>query len=363
MYMYIPLTSTSTLTLLTKCQDLDIIREELTAADQCFVSVPISDSEESQKLRIAHAQRVISSSLNKNIWQPFSSEKTLPHPDFISLLSEIAADLAKPCHDGRTSGRAASVWTALTMRALESLSLASLSSQASTSQGSPPPHPSGQSPPPRRADKVVDDVLRVLSPIVTPSQKGQLQKELLALVDLSIAVWRSAQTDELKIIVCPNLDRANRNEWRYLRFDPQSSSPDEDIGAEIVSSTHPRIFTLFPRITAVQKLSRAAEPATGLPGSWPQAQDEPRTIETCIHTGAGLPEWSPLVVKGKEEEEERRDYLHDEMVRVRQEANVRSGRRNSGHSRKGSMAGSGSGPPSQIAQFMDEGGLMRKAEE
>lgn len=241
------------------------------------------------------------------------------------------------------------------MRALESLSLASSSSQTSTSQGSLPP--------PRRADKVADDVLHVLSSLVIPSQRAQLRRELLALADSAISVWRSAQTDELKIIVYPDLDHANRNEWRYQRLDPQPSSSDRDPEAEIVSYTHLRIFTLFPRITATQKLPRAAEPPAGPPGSWPQHQDEPRIIETCIHPGAGLPEWSPLVVKGKDEENERQDYIREHMERVKQEANAMGSRRNGGHSRRESMVGSGSVPQSPIAQVVGEGRKMGKVEE
>jgi hypothetical protein len=252
------------------------------------------------------------------------------------------------------------------MRALESLSRTSPLSPTLTSLGSSPrPSPSGRAPIPRRANKVVDDVLCVLSPLVALSQEEQLRTELLALADSAISVWHSVQTDELKIIVCACLDRANRSEWRYHKFDPlPSSSSDKDTDAEIVSSTHPRIFALFPRVIAAQKLSRATELAAGPPGSWPQSQDEPRTIETCIHTGTGLPEWSPLVIKGKYEEEERKNYIREEMERVMQEANARS-RRNGGQSRRDSMvaSGSGSGPPSPTTQFRGENGMMGKVEE
>lgn len=329
--------------------DLDTIHKNLMDADSCFASIPISDTEESQNLRIAHAQRVISSSVHEIIWQPFSSEKTLPHPDFVSLLSEISTKLAKSSYSGSSGGHAANVWTALTMRVLQSLSPASPSPPTSTSKGTSPP----PTPPPQRADKVVDAILSVLSPLVTPSQEPHLRNELLTLAHSAISVWNFAQTDELELIVCPTLGRENRNEWRSLFFDPplSPSSDDNDTKTDIISSTHPRIFPLFPRVTA-RKLSGNAKLSVGPPGSWPESDQEPRIIETCIHAGVGLPEWSTLVVKGKEEEEERKEYLEEVMENAK--LNARS-RRNGGISRSGSMAGSVSGLPSPIAQWMSEG--------
>jgi hypothetical protein len=344
-------------TQLTHCQDLDTIREELAALDPCFASIPISDTEESQNLRVAHAQRIISSSLSQNIWQPFSSEKTLHRPDFVSLLSEIAAELAKPRPDGSTSGRAASYWTALTNRALDSLS------RNPPSPSTPTP-PSSRPPAPRRADKAVDDSFRILFPLVTPSQEEQLRKELMALADSAIAVWNAAQTDELKITVSPTLNHANRNEWRYTKFDPPPSpSPTgRDVGEDVISSTYPRIFTLFPRILATQIVFPSREQPASLPGSYPQARDEPHATVTCVHSGFGLPEWSQLVLMGKEEEEERGAWVREEHERIKQAANARKVRRISGNSRRDST-GSVSGPVSPTSQHKRDGGMMRPVEE
>jgi len=194
--------------------DFDTVHKPFIKADPCFNSIPISSSGESQNLRITHAQRVISSSLCKTIWQPFSSEKTLPHPEFVSLVSQISAELAKSSYGGSSSGRAASVWTALTRRALESLSLASPSRPTLTSQETITPAP------PSGADKVINDVLSVLSPRVTLSQEPHLRNELVALAHSAISVWTFAQTAELKILIRSRVDRASRNEWRSLIFDP-----------------------------------------------------------------------------------------------------------------------------------------------
>jgi hypothetical protein len=173
-----------------------------------------------------------------------------------------------------------------------------------------------------------------------------------------------AETDKLNLTVCDTLDRANRTEWRSLDFDPlplasvSSPSAGNDEEADIKSSTRPRIFILFPRVIAFEKPSGTDMEIGSLPGSWQQSEEEPHPIETCIHTGTGLPEWSPLVVKGKEEEEERENFIR----RLKQEANAWSSRRNGGHSRRQSTASLGSGPPSPTAQW-SSGGAMKNVEE
>ncbi len=242
------------------------------------------------------------------------------------------------------------------MRALESLSPDS-PPPGTTSQG--PSHPL---PPPRRATEVVKNVLSVLSPLVIPSQELNLRNELLALANVAISVWTAAQTDELKFTVYLALDLATRNEWRSSTFDPLPLFHDNNnTDIDIVSSTHPRIFTLFPRIIA-RKVVGSAKPPMGPPGSWPEAEQEPRMIETCIHTGTGLPEWSALVVKGKQEEQERKEYLSEAMQRAKNDL-IAKNTRNGWHSRSGSMVGSVSGPPSPTAQWRNEGGNRVVVEE
>jgi hypothetical protein len=95
-------------------------------------------------------------------------------------------------------------------------------------------------------------------------------------------------------------------------------------------------------------------PAADLPGSWPQSEQETRTFETCINAGRGLPEWSALVVKGEEEEEGNKRYLHEAVEKARKELDARSGR-NKGQSRNGSMAESVS-PLSPSMRWMSQGG-------
>ena len=133
------------------------------------------------------------------------------HPELNSLLSKISDELDKSSY----SGRVANFWTALTMRALQSL-------PAKTSELRKSPRPTGSG----RADNVVFKVFSVLSPLVNSSQNEDLRMNLLELANSAINVWNDAQTGELKIIVSPLLERARRQEWRSQKFDPESPSGD-----------------------------------------------------------------------------------------------------------------------------------------
>lgn len=327
-------------------ENINATRERLITADSGFNSIPISNSPESEALRMARAQIIISSSLIDIIWQPFSSEKTAPYPEVISVLSDISAELAKSSHGSSSGPRTAGIWRALTMRALQSLSPTPLP-PSSTSQANLPLL--------SRAERLVNKVLLILLPLVAPSKEPYLRDDLLSLANSAISVWSSVQTAELQLLVSSSLDSAQRNEWRSLVFDPP---PTDCVADDIVYSTHPRVFTLFPRITALRSPVPAEAP-TGLPGSWPEHDQEPRMIETCIHPGTGLPEWSVLVLKGKAEEEDRKERVEEERIqdelaaleKQKRELEARGGR-NGQHSRNGSIAGSASGPTSPTAQWM-----------
>ena len=94
--MYILSAKKHFLTLLTHYKDFQTIYNNLKSSDTCFSSVPISNSEDSKNLRSAHAQRVISSYLQRIIWQPFSSEKLIQQENIISLLKDIEKELSTP---------------------------------------------------------------------------------------------------------------------------------------------------------------------------------------------------------------------------------------------------------------------------
>jgi hypothetical protein len=219
------------------------------------------------------------------------------------------------------------------MRALEYLGL-------SHSPPSSPTSPSQTSinPPSTRAVKVCSDVISKLSPLVHPMQRLDLQRDLLKLATSAISVWTLAQTDELKIDVSASLDPAKRNEWRSLTFEPPTA--DNNVESDNMSSTHPRIFPLFPHVTA-QRVEIPSKPSASPPGSWPQSEQVPRLTEICIHPGIGLPERSALVQSGVQEVKEIYEFLQTKLEEAKKEAYA-PGRRNGGHSRQNSLLGGSS---------------------
>jgi hypothetical protein len=287
--------------LLTIHQDFEKIQKDLIAVDQWFNSIPISESETSQDLRIAYAQRIISSALCTNIWQPFFSEKALSDPNSASLLDNIYKDLADSDHIGN-NGRAANVWKVLTMRSLQSSGPELPLSPTSRSQGSGSHFP-------QRARLAVSEMVKKLLPLIGPN-KVQLEESLRNIAKSAVEVWDLAQTDTLMLTTCVDLNHSERNSWRSVRFDPV---PDDEAGEmDIKSSTHPRIFTLFPRIVA-QEWPLTTEPSLQMPGTFSMPQQKLVPSEISIHQGSGLAECSALVVRGKDEEEERKELLQKAM--------------------------------------------------
>lgn len=224
------------------------------------------------------------------------------------------------------------------MRALQSLPVYSVPPVLESKED---PHPTWS-----RADSVIFKVFSVLSPLVSSSQKDDLRIGLLALANSAIELWSDAQTGELKIIVSLSLERAHRDEWWSQEFDPELPS-DYDKTKLDMSITHPRIFTLFPRVVA-REVATPVKHDTGLPGSWPLESDQvPRAIDTRIHPGRGLPEWSPLIVRVKEEQEDLKKLLMDAKK-------MQSTRRSQGHGRRESRGSLTSRPPSPIEQLKME---------
>jgi hypothetical protein len=329
--------------LLTPYQDVEKVHDDLATEDGAFASVPIDDSADSRELRAAHAQRIISDAICQYIWKPFRSELTMSHPTLSDLLGKIFDKLEKSSH----SWRAANVWTALTMRALQSLPSDSLPKKLESKEST---HPTPSS----RNEGVVFRVLSVLAPLVSSSNNERLRKELRELSNSAIDVWNDAQTGQLKIVVSSSLEYAHREEWRSQEFDPASPNNDEP-KLDVVSRTHPRIFTLFPQFIALE----AADPVghdTDLPGSWPKESEPlPRTTETIIHPGKGLPESSLLVVRGKEVQKEKNDYLLRGLEDLKK--GMHSIGHNPGHNRRESMGSSTSGPPSPSERWKREGAM------
>lgn len=148
-----------------------------------FVSIPISNSDESQLLRIAYGQRVISFALQKTVWLPFSSEKTFSQPELVALLAEISNEVKKSSLTSNGSRRAATVWKALTVRALHSMSAASMPNTYMENRETSSPQRTSC-----RADEVVRDVVKVLSPLLNMSEVYQFEEELLHLAHVAISL-------------------------------------------------------------------------------------------------------------------------------------------------------------------------------
>lgn len=301
--------------LLTTYQDLDILHEKLVAEDPSFSSVPIDDTDDSHELYAAHAQRIISDAICKFVQKPLRLEFTLLHLDFNSLLVKLSDELFKY----NPNGRVAKVQTALTMRALKTLPVNLILPQACYVTQSV------------RANHVISRVLSVLSPLVSPSQDESLRKDLLTLANSAIDVWNNAQSGGLKITVTPLLEPEHQEEWRSHIFDPL----DYDVkNLNVISRTHPRILTLFLRVIA-QETARPVKYDNAVPRSFPlESNHELHIKEMCIHYGTRLPELSPLIVRGKQAQEERNDYFNEVMENAKKDLH---NNRQGGHSRRGSM--------------------------
>jgi hypothetical protein len=261
---------------------------------------------------MAHAQRVISKAICEDIWAPFSSESTASRPEFSFLLNEISNEIDKSDHSGRT----ARFWDARTVRALKSLSAFSVTSRSSESTEYL--HPT-------RINSVITKV-SVLSPLVSSSQAQSLRTDLAKLVNSAIDVWEKGQASGAKITVNLSLNRAKRNDWRSPRFD--SKSKGGETNSELTYTAQHRIFALFPQIMAL-RVGNLVNHGSELPGSWP-VDAEP----TMIHHGRGLPEWSALVGRAQEDQEQHQDDLKAAFEEARKQ--VRSNKRALGSSRRDS---------------------------
>lgn len=305
------------------------MHKQLIEQDSCFKSVPIDDSEDSSDLCAAHAQRIISAAIHDDVWKPLRSDITFLNPEFGTLLVKISNTLDKAGQHRRS----ANVWTALTMRALQELDAeASITSVPDSEQKFRTSNYN-------RASCVVSKVFKVLGPLVSATRTESLKTDLLAVINTSVDVWNSAQAGNWRFTIDMELDRAQREEWRSMRFDPASSLADKH-DLDSISKTRPRVSILFPRIIAQTQEKR-------LPGSWPEIEP------IVIHPGRGLPEWSSLVVRGKQDQDETTEKLKKAIENVKKD--LHRSRRVSGHGRTESTGSLASGPPSPSMQWKHRG--------
>lgn len=311
------------------------------STDPTFSDVPFSNSETSKQLRIAHAQRVISSAIYNTIWQPYSSDVTAADSRLSDFLREIGASVAISRHKSNGKGRSADVWRSVTIRALQSMSATDTQLHQSLLNGQDTAFIISS-----REYKLVEVVLSVLGPLLETSGLPQFKADLLEIAKQAISVWNYAQVDELTFNINPTLSQDNKHDWKVAALDYASLYADGG-SSKRVGTSRPRnstkIFTLFPIITATKRV-QVQKVGLGPPGSWPDQdkQQASNTEVTIIHGGLGLSEDSEMVQRGMEEMEELKKMRldHDELWAKKLVG------RHKGHSRNNSTADIISGPPS-----------------
>ncbi len=231
------------------------------------------------------------------ILQTFSSDATFQaeRRNSVQILETALLGLSQ----STDSNRAATVFKALAVRGLQSGRLLLAKSAPTALESSD-----------TRVGAFVLVVMRILSLLVVKSEHKNLERDLSGLAQRAIEVWNSAQTDEaLDIKASLDLDPSLRTKWRSPTFDAE----DWSAPGGIVSSTHPPIFTLFPTVMAKVQ-SQITENGVKIPGSFEETRSQPQVQEFCIHDGIGMAESSALVVRGKEEQEQREEDEKDRKV-------------------------------------------------
>ncbi|PVH89530.1 hypothetical protein DL98DRAFT_579322 [Cadophora sp. DSE1049] len=274
-------------------KDWASLHDKLRVLDPCFASIPISNSEDSKLLRTAHMERIISFNLCNLVFKPFSSDNTFQaeRRNAVTLLEEAALGLERSGDNSRVTA----VFKSLAIRGLRSSSQLQAASPALS----------------RRTDAFIQAVKPVLSLLVPQAQHARLEDVMSTLAQSTISLWDSVQNDEfLEIRASLDLDPSLRMEWHSPHFDADCDST----GRAVTSSTRPRIFTLFPTITA-NSFAAVSEPTVKVPGSFENSKTETHMRELCIHPGIGMCESSALVLRGKEEQEEMVEEREAEEMR------------------------------------------------
>ncbi|KAH7342638.1 hypothetical protein BKA65DRAFT_295049 [Rhexocercosporidium sp. MPI-PUGE-AT-0058] len=304
-------------------KDWTSLHEKLRALDPHLASLPISGSEDSKLLRIAHTERIISFNLSTIVFKPFSSDNTF-QPErhtAIDLLEQAALGL----ESSGDSKRAAAVFKSLAIRGFQSLR----------------PLETASSVPSTRDEAFLQAVKPFLSLLVPETQYANLEDALRALVQSAISLWKSVQSDEfLDIKADLDLDPSLQTEWRSPFFDREGDAND----AATVSPTSLGIFTLFPKITAKYSTD-SAEPKVKVPGSFDDLKVGLQVHEICIHLGRGLSENSALVLRGEEEQHEMEEEMKDEKLRMELEATQKALADRNKMKLQRSGSASGSPPP------------------
>lgn len=241
------------------------------------------------------------------------------------MLAEIEVELKKS--NDSASSDATVFWRAATIRALESLPIATTN----------------------RVETVVKSVLHVLSPFLDPSISDQFNDDLTHIAKAAISVWVDAQADKHDFVINSTLDKNNTSYWKPVTLD--DSSQDNQSMTRMTDLV--KVFTLFPFIICQQQIPSPKHPNT--PGSFPEDQP-PYTIETIqIHVGLGLADNSDLIQRGvaeKEEMKQRRDKYKEEKRELKRAIFTKKGGQ---HSRTNSISDTAPSPSSPKQSWMING--------
>ncbi|OWP06208.1 transcriptional regulator, LysR family protein [Marssonina coronariae] len=138
-----------------------------------------------------------------------------------------------------------------------------------------------------RIEAFVESILPSLS-LLMKSKYQALKSALVDLANSTVSLWNSAQTEDLEIAVSLDLHVSLHNNWNSPAFDPDDGTAQESK----TSSNDPHIYTLFLSINT-----------KGL--TLVQVEQE-----IFIHHGIGMAETSALVLRGKEEQEQKEKTMN-----------------------------------------------------
>ena len=289
-------------------------------------------------LNRVHIQRVIASSIVRNIWKPFSCDELLDQPKLSEFLLDLQHQVMASTHRG---GCQEIFWRIQTSQACQRAELTN-SAQAETIVTTAP-RPTTES---KRLTKTQDEIESFLQPLIDPERSHAFADGLRDILRLAIEVWDEAATDdkafEAEIILAPE----TYTHCRAIEFDSDQEngaarrSDAASITDTAVMSSSPssygRLLTLFPRIQSRLPMDeQRSNVIKAVPGEFPQEDGarnaisfprDPQLIET-IHAGRALSDDCLLIREGREEVQERDDLRDKEF----KEANNRFQERHKTH--------------------------------
>ena len=232
--------------------------------------MPIWETPVSEFLRLRAVQHVVSTSLCDCIWHPFFPQDSPPVSQFLEAVSKSLSV---------SGGRSESAWRVLTLRGINALAGARMAS--------------------RQVDSTVHRVLKILQPLTTPSQLGELEHTLFDLVKESVTLWTAAQKDAAKVIVEARPNPSDNNNWYAEDLQTAGEASPPPTGK--IDPTGINSFCVFPNII------QSASPDKFV----------------LLHRGSALFTTSKVWIRGMSEQKEHDEELEKEMLAAKSKVNAR----------------------------------------